>query len=100
MFSQQHGRLHDGIIHPRRSGGPERRAVLTRFRFHQLTPPRSFFPFFLKIDVDNGDCDFLAAWLDAGLRPVFLDLELIHSYVPPEIQAALARKVKSEVVRL
>ena len=36
---------------------------------------------------DNGDCDFLKAWLSAGYRPLFVEMELIHAFVPPEIQA-------------
>lgn len=57
------------------------------WNFERVLPPTSSpFPMFLKIDVDNGDCDFLKAWLSAGYRPLFVEMELIHAFVPPEIQ--------------
>eukprot|EP00434_Breviolum_minutum_P005167 symbB.v1.2.004556.t1/scaffold245.1/size253980/13 len=50
------------------------------------------FPAFLKIDVDNGDCDFLESWLSSGYRPLFVEMELIHSFVPPEIEVSFSYK--------
>ena len=34
------------------------------------------FPALLKIDVDNGDCDFLRAWMRTGYRPLVIDMEV------------------------
>lgn len=62
-------------------------AISAVWNFERVLPPTSSpFPMFLKIDVDNGDCDFLKAWLSAGYRPLFVEMELIHAFVPPEIQ--------------
>lgn len=41
----------------------------------------------LKIDVDNGDCDYLEALLEAGLRPLLVHIELLLRQVPPPIAA-------------
>eukprot|EP00929_Paragymnodinium_shiwhaense_P007761 TRINITY_DN111679_c0_g1_i1.p1 TRINITY_DN111679_c0_g1~~TRINITY_DN111679_c0_g1_i1.p1 ORF type:complete len:583 (-),score=123.67 TRINITY_DN111679_c0_g1_i1:610-2358(-) len=51
-------------------------------------PPEHTLPFpaLLKIDVDNGDCDYLEAWMASGYRPLFLHMEVIHSFVPPSLQ--------------
>lgn len=42
-------------------------------------------PALLKIDVDNGDCDYLEAWLKTGYKPLVISIEVMHSYVPAEI---------------
>lgn len=47
-------------------------------------PPRNF-PSLLKIDVDNGDCDYLDYWLTAGYRPLVIHIEIIHSYVAADL---------------
>ncbi|CAE7592927.1 PDK [Symbiodinium natans] len=48
-------------------------------------PPPQHFPALLKIDVDNGDCDYLAVWLETGYLPLVIHIEIVHSYLPPEI---------------
>ncbi|CAE7601257.1 RPT1A [Symbiodinium sp. CCMP2592] len=48
-------------------------------------PLHARFPALLKIDVDNGDCDYLAVWLEAGYLPLVIHMEIVHSYLPPEI---------------
>eukprot|EP00929_Paragymnodinium_shiwhaense_P105055 TRINITY_DN69957_c0_g2_i1.p1 TRINITY_DN69957_c0_g2~~TRINITY_DN69957_c0_g2_i1.p1 ORF type:complete len:472 (-),score=78.62 TRINITY_DN69957_c0_g2_i1:184-1578(-) len=43
------------------------------------------FPDFLKIDVDNGDCDFLELALSA-FKPLFVEIEILHGFLPPSIK--------------
>ena len=43
-------------------------------------------PDLLKIDVDNGDCDFLREFFAAGHRPLVVMIDLIHAYVPAEFR--------------
>ncbi|CAE7602752.1 PDK [Symbiodinium natans] len=52
-------------------------------------PPSQRFPALLKIDVDNGDCDYLAVWLKAGYLPLVINMEVVHSYLPPEIALSI-----------
>ena len=43
------------------------------------------FPGLLEIDVDNGDCEYLADWVATGYRPLVIEMEVVHSYLPPEL---------------
>ena len=43
------------------------------------------FPGLLKLDVDNGDCEYLADWVATGYRPLVIEMEVVHSYLPPEL---------------
>ena len=39
----------------------------------------------LKIDVDNGDCDFLRSLISAGLKPKLIHIEAVTPIPPPFI---------------
>lgn len=41
------------------------------------------FPALLKVDVDNGDCVYLKSWLDTGFLPLTVQIEIVHSFLPP-----------------
>lgn len=57
--------------------------VLCQLAKHQNTTSEILINFQFQ---DNGDCDFLESWLSSGYRPLFVEMELIHSFVPPEIE--------------
>jgi len=77
-------------IDPESIRGTVDKILLQDFKEHNWKG--SFFPDLLKIDVDNGDCEFLEQLLwnekDAGerssfLRPIFIDIEAQHFILPP-----------------
>lgn len=43
------------------------------------------FPDFLKIDTDNGDCDFLEQGL-AAFTPALVEIEILQQFIPPPIR--------------